>query len=281
MADGFRRSSGLADRLRGIVSLYGYCIDNNLDFRINFTHPFDLRKYMLPAKHDWTISHDELSWNSDEARAFHLVTVNHDNPEREKRYQRKRLSQCLSKDFRQAHVYTAFDCEDKRFSTLFSRLFRPAPEAEKIVSEVQGRLGKDYISVSARFLELLGDFVEPKAVRKPLAYEKQIELMDKCVAAITDIWDGTGKVLITSDSVRFLNYAKSRLNFVEIIDGEVCHISVDTKNRENADLKTFADFFAKAGARKSYLLVGPGMYRSNFSERAAQSSGRDLTVISL
>lgn len=280
MADGFRRVSGLADRLRGIVALYGFCLDHGLEFRINFTHPFRLDKYMLPADHDWRIRPDELCWNPADARAFHLVTVNNDNRRREVRYQRKRLSRCLLRpNLRQAHVYTAFDCEDERFAELFGRLFRPAPEVEAVVADVCGRLGSGYISVSARFMELLGDFVEPKQARTPLSEVGQQALMSRCVDAIAAVRRPGQRVLLTSDSNKFLHYAASRLDYVESIEGDVVHISVEADNRESADLKTFADFFAIAGAESSYLLLGPGMYSSNFSRRAAQSAGRPLTIL--
>lgn len=210
MADGFRRSSGLADRLRGIVALYGYCLDNGLDFRINFTHPFELGHYLLPADHDWRIGREEMCWNSKDARAFHLVTVNNDNRAREVRYQRRRLHKALSRNFRQAHVYTAFDCEDERFAELFGRLFRPAPEVEAVVSEVQGRLGGPYVSVSARFMELLGDFTEPKMVRQPLPEAEQQALMARCAEAIRKVRRPGGRVLVTSDSTRFLRYCAEK-----------------------------------------------------------------------
>ncbi len=282
MADGFRRVSGLADRLRGIVALYGFCLDHGLEFRINFTHPFRLDKYMLPAGHDWRISPDELCWHPADARTFHLVTVNNDNRPREVRYQRKRLRQCLLRpNLRQAHVYTAFDCEDERFALLFGRLFRPAPEVEAVVADVSRRLGPGYISVSARFMELLGDFVEPKQARTPLPEARQLELMNGCVQAIESVRRPGQRVLLTSDSNKFLSYAASRLDYVESIEGDVVHISVEADNREAADLKTFADFFAIAGAESSYLLLGPGMYNPNFSRRAAQSAGRPLTLLSL
>lgn len=280
MADGFRRVSGLADRLRGIVALYGFCLDHDLDFRINFTHPFRLDKYMLPAGHDWRIRHDEICWNSADARAYWLVTVNNDNRRREVRYQRKRLRWCLLRPgLRQAHVYTAFDCEDERFARLFGRLFRPAPEVEAVVTDVRSRLGSGYISVSARFMELLGDFVEPKQARMPLSESDQLALMERCVEAIDKVRQPGQRVLLTSDSNKFLGYASSRLDYVESIRGDVVHISVEADNREAADLKTFADFFAIAGAESSYLLLGPGMYNSNFSRRAAQSAGRPLTIL--
>lgn len=280
MADGFRRVSGLADRLRGIVALYGFCLDNDLDFRINFTHPFRLDKYMLPAEHDWRISPDELCWNSADARAFHLVTVNNDNRQREVRYQRKRLRKCLLRpNLRQAHVYTAFDCEDERFAYLFGRLFRPAPQVEAVVADVRRRLGSGYISVSARFMELLGDFVEPKQARMPLPEAGQMALMNRCVEAIAGVCPPGRRVLLTSDSTKFLRYAAAKLDYVDSIEGDVVHISVEADNRESADLKTFADFFAIAGAESSYLLLGPGMYNSNFSRRAAQSAGRPLNIL--
>lgn len=282
MADGFRRASGLADRLRGIVSLYGYCLDHDLDFRINFTHPFPLQKYMRPADVDWLIAPEEMCWNSRDARTFHLVTVNNHNRRREVAYQRRRLQKCLGKRrLRQAHVYTAFDCEDERFEYLFNRLFRPAPEVQAIVKNIQQRLGENYISVSARFMELLGDFTEPKQARHPLGEQEQLILMEQCVNAIIKLHKPEQRILLTSDSNKFLHFAASRLDFIDVIEGEVCHISVDSDNRDSADLKTFADFFAIAGASESYLLLRGDMYNSNFSRRSAQSAGRELKIIHL
>ena len=42
MADGKYRHGGLADRLRGIVTLYRYCIEHNLDFIKIADHIIDL-----------------------------------------------------------------------------------------------------------------------------------------------------------------------------------------------------------------------------------------------
>lgn len=276
MADGFKRMSGWADRLRGMVALYGYCCDHDIDFRIHFTDPFLLQKYLQPASYNWCIRPEELCWNSDDSRAFHWLTVNNHNRQREVRYQQRIIDKGLRKDFRQAHVYTAFDCEDERFAKLFNELFRPT----QIVEDALKNLPQDYISVSARFMELLGDFVEPKQARCPLPEAEQIALMDKCIAAIKKVHDGK-PVLLTSDSVKFLHYVTERLDFVHIIDGDVCHISVHSDCRDAADLKTFADFYGIARAEKSYLLLGPGMYNSNFSRRAAQSAPHSFEVKTL
>ena len=49
MADGRKCDGGLADRLRGIVSTYEYCLNHRVDFSINFKIPIKI-EYLLNTK---------------------------------------------------------------------------------------------------------------------------------------------------------------------------------------------------------------------------------------
>ena len=51
--NGFTWSGGLADRLKGIVSVFEWCKKHNRHFKINFCEPFSLQDYLLPNKYDW------------------------------------------------------------------------------------------------------------------------------------------------------------------------------------------------------------------------------------
>lgn len=280
MADGYRHHGGLADRLRGIVATYQYCREHGLAFRINFTSPFSLERYLEPAVYDWRLREGELTFNARQCLPVYLMTTCDFYSGRELRYQRRGLHRALSRPFVQAHVNTVYYCGDNNFAELFAELFRPAPQVASCLDGLLGGLDGDYLSVSTRFLELLGDFKEPKQERLPLGKQERVELMDRCVAEIERIHEREQlPVVLTSDSSTFLAYAAERLPFCRYLPGEVAHIDGREGHDGDADLKTFVDFFAVKQARKSYLVVGPRMYRSNFSRRAAMAGEHDFEVI--
>lgn len=62
--DGKIKSGGLADRLRGIISVYEICKEQNLDFKIVFTNPFKLSNFLVPNETDWKIKERELNYNT-------------------------------------------------------------------------------------------------------------------------------------------------------------------------------------------------------------------------
>lgn len=281
MADGVIYRSGLADRLRGMLTLYDYCKEHGFDFRINFTDPFCLEKYLLPAKYDWTLNPGELSKNKRCSMPVYVDT-RRDQGDREKRWQKATFDYYFNKDFKQAHVYTIFDYAEDRFPSLFNELFKLSPALEKNLEKATGNLGDGYISISTRFLELLGDFKESKPMVSPLSEKDANELIELCLSKINEIHKSEclngEKVLVTSDSIRFLNAAKV-LDFVEVIEGNIGHLSVKNNNRDEIDMKTMVDFFAISKARKSFLLLSGDMYPSNFSRRAAQIGGHEFAEI--
>ena len=59
--DGKRRAMGLADRLKGIVSLYAYCKAENKIFKCDFTHPFDLTLFLVQNSYNWKLKPHEKS----------------------------------------------------------------------------------------------------------------------------------------------------------------------------------------------------------------------------
>ena len=53
--DGHIQHGGLADRLRGIVSVYSYCREHNIPFYINYTSPLELTNWLVPNEYDWVL----------------------------------------------------------------------------------------------------------------------------------------------------------------------------------------------------------------------------------
>lgn len=276
MADGRRLHGGLADRLRGIVSAYSICKDQGWQFRINFTSPFRLERYLVPASYDWLLKVGELSFNRKWSHAVFQDTRG-DVGEREKRWQRKTALKQFSLPFRQIHVYTAFYHAEDRFGDLFNELFRPAPDLQRALDQVVEQCGPGFVSVTTRFCELLGDFKEPVRGRDVLSDDDAERLIESLLAEIKRLHDRKQvRILVTSDSRKFLERVKN-LDYCVVIPGEISHIDNGEPN-DDADFKTFLDFMTISKASESYLLLGPGMYNGNFAKRAS-AAGRHPYII--
>lgn len=271
MADGKCHHGGLADRLRSFVTYYGYCLEYGLRFAIHFDFPFRLEDYLLPNRYDWRLRPGELTFNSREAHAVYMDNTSDEGP-RELRYQRRMSRKLLSDErYIQHHLYSSFYYDEANFGRYFHELFRPAPSVGAALERERGALGARYISVSARFLELLGDFKEPKATLQ-LEEPQRVELIARCVAKIEELHEAWPdyRVLVTSDSRRFLEACRP-LAYVHIAAGEISHVDV----AGGADhTKTFVDFLLISGAERVFQIKTPPMYGGNFSLRAAQAGGK-------
>lgn len=278
MYDGRRRHGGLADRLRSIATVYAYCRENGLDFRLHFTAPFRLEEYLLPNRYDWRIADDELCYNRRDARPVYIGAARGDF-ERDKRFQRKMVRKFLALPYKQLHVYTSMYYEEERFGELFDELFRPAPALQRAVDEATATLagGGMFVSVSTRFRELLGDFRERRdRPAQGLPDAEQEALIARCCARIERIraqHPEAASVLVTSDSARFLERA-ARLEGVRVLPGRIAHMDVADGSQAEVHAKTFLDFLVLSRAAELYLLVTGGMYAGNFAKRAAQLGGR-------
>lgn len=278
MADGKRRHGGLADRLRSYVTYYGYCKKNSLRFAINFTSPFRLEDYLEPNKYDWRLKPGELTFNSRQARPLFFQTSG-PLTEFEKKEQKK-LAGSYLKDpaYKQYHLYSNY-CfgNDDDFAHNFNELFRPVKRIADIIDKCSKSLGSGYISVSTRFMELLGDFKEPRP-RQRLDEEGRKTLIRKCREEIEKLHNQFPdvKMLVTSDSRRFID-ACSDLPYVYIPEGKIEHI--DIKGGDVDHTKTFVDFFLISGASHVFQIKCGPMYGGNFSLRAAAVGNRPYRLI--
>ncbi len=88
---------------------------------------------------------------------------------REKRWQEHYFRKAVNDhSVRQFHCYSSFFFAEDRFGELFSELFRPAPALNRDSPKHRGCSAGIISPSSARFLELLGDFDEPRRERIPL-----------------------------------------------------------------------------------------------------------------
>lgn len=270
MIDGRMHHGGLADRLRGIVSAYYVSKEMGLDFKIHFVHPFRLDDYLVPNKVDWKINDDDICYNSKCAvPMFCGSNATLVEPFFQKLWFKKKYKEPVS----QVHVYTNAMLLPRgcRFRDCFNELFKPSAALEKALSCHAEALKDGYYVMTFRFQQLLGDFKEEQQFTILPPDEQQL-LMERCVSQIEKLYAKLEKkrVVLTSDSRKFLDFAKERLDYVYVVPGIVAHMDWSTDIPFDVNLKSFVDFYMISRAEKAFLLQTGKMYNSGFPRRAAQ-----------
>lgn len=261
MADKYVSFGGLADRLRGIISLYDWCKQNNKIFKIYFQAPFSLSHYLVPNQYDWLV-YDSVYQGKPILidTPPHLADVVN--------FQNYMFDKYLSKGENQINCYTNADLVSNKtkFSSLFNELFKPSDDLKKLLDRYQVLLGGKYISVSFRFVQLLGDFND--CIDKTLPVDEQQKLIKKCIDALFEIYsvNHDTKMLVTADSCKFLEEVK-KLDFAVVLPGEIGHSNYS--HSETVHMKTFLDFLMIANANKIYLARTSKMFKSGFARKAS------------
>ena len=207
MFDGKVLQGGLADRLRGILSVYKVCKDLKIDFKLYFVHPFDITLYLLPNKVNWRISKEDVKCNINKNSILYLDSVDGSNYEKEKQY--NWLCRKIKKQSGQLHVYTnAAFSYNENFMLLFDELFVINTDLSNSLNKNKLLLGNNYISISCRFMNLLGDFNETYS-QKMLNEIQRKEMINANINKIKEIHaqHPSKTILVNSDSITFLNEA--------------------------------------------------------------------------
>ncbi len=278
MVDGRVLHGGLSDCLRGMVSAFKMSCDIGCRFKIHFNNPFRLCEYLEPNEIDWTIDENEISYNIDSVPIFIREYI----PPRTEKRCRQFKSAIMHRSAVQYHVYTNIDCvKDDKFSETFNRLFKPSKLLEKNIIGHLHRLDGAYISVTFRFQQLLGDFVEGDF--KTLDTDSREKLIEECVSEIENLYRNDvspgKKILVTSDSVSFLQKA-DELPYVYVVPGKVVHIAYNHEVAEASYMKSFLDLFLISKAKKVYSVKIGDMYDSGFPRFAARIGDRPFRLIS-
>lgn len=278
MSCGNTASGGLIDRLRGAASLYAACKDTGRDFRIFFTHPFPLTDYLQPNAYDWRISKEDVSFHPSQT---HIVTI---DTQTDTTWERQLQQATFETELRgnphyQLHFYTnASFCYDQDFSALFNELFKPTDRLQQSIDQTLSSIGGQYITVSARFCNLLGDFNE-ETFSEPLPRTEQRALIETCMSQVEQLHQRypDHKIVVCSDSTTFAERAQCE-DYVYVIPGTVSHIGNDTVHYYHYYEKTFLDFFIISRAEHVFLLKYDGMHNSGFPYAAARVGKRDFQV---
>lgn len=268
-------SGGLSDRLRGIVAIYSECKRWGLPFRIVF-EPLHLEDYLAPNEYDWRIKDEDICWDAHDAYPCVILTYHNSSRNRWQLFvQHTLLRHFLRKAYRQIHVYSNMFCRDEEYAPLFHELFKPTAELQQLIDHHLEQLGgkRNYISLTFRFRQLLGDFKEggdtlPEAERKPY-----IERSIATVKRLHGVHPQT-KILVTADSHTFLDsLAAEQLPYVYIMPGRVVHIGFTYDASKTTYMKSFLDMYMLSFARTIYQATEDNLFDSTFPKRAALLGG--------
>ena len=274
--DGTTFHGGLADRWKGIVSLYALSKVLHRDFRIYYTYPFQLTEFQVPNLYDWRISDSQISRNLFNTKMLRLagdptLMRVQSLPER-----------------KQIHAYANRDWLDIinrtygtsfRWGELFNQLFKPSEALQQALAEYGEYTSKPYIAVAFRMQNLLGDY--PEYEYEPASPERQKEIIATCLSFLDNLHEKEKMpVLVTSDSIRMSQEA-GRLPFVFSTKGEAAHADTVSNRSKEVYMKSFVDFYMLAGAEKIYAPATSEMYRSDFPRYAALVSDKEFARVDL
>lgn len=272
MYDGRIIHGGLTDRLRGLLTTYREAKKRGIPFYILWNSPFELSAYLEPAEVDWRIDESEISYAREEAFPLIIQDLSFFN-------NRHRLDMALHKPRLQTHVYSNADNAIGGYAALFHELFKPSAALQKHVDYHLGKLGSNYHAYTFRFLELLGDFTD---FQKDKLSGKALEDFEKKVIgefkSQIDRLDDDVKILVTSDSRKFLDLAADIDPRIYIVPGEVKNIDLLKGEYPDAWMKTFIDQQLLMHASHVTLMITGKMYNSGFPRFAAEVGGAQYSI---
>ena len=263
-------NGGFADRMKGIVSLFHFCLCKNISFKINYAVPFELSDFLLPNEYNWQIDKQQISFNRKESRFFFLYGA------KDRKVKLKRLLKFTSKKQVQAFFNLDFVCElNEVFSTnytwseLYKKLFKPTIELQNIINYHKKEMNISYISVHFRFIGLLGDFNERE--ENCLVEKEKIELMNKNLQALQKLKESFAnkKIFVAADSNLFIEQAK-KIENVYALSGNIIHIDNVEDEAPSSYLRVFLDFYLLSESEKVFSICTKEMYQSEFPMYAAK-----------
>lgn len=273
-------SGGLADRLKGIIGVYSVAKKKGIPFKLYFKDPFPLEDFFVPNKYDWTS--DKVCRNKDKVDIIVLDNTQDSRYQIDK--QKKYLEKNIIKTEKQTHVYTnASFSYDLNYAELFGELFKPSDRLQAEINRQKDIIGAGYISISCRFLDLLGDFNETFGYGEALPESEKKHLLNMIDEVVQKLHtDNPGKkILINSDSVTFLDKYKNT-DFAYVIEGNVTHIDAQQSEYSYEKYeKTFLDFMMIANADEIYLIKSSKMHKSGYPFAASKIYNKPFEIINI
>jgi hypothetical protein len=274
--DGTTFHGGLADRWKGIVSLYAIAKATGRDFRIRYIFPFDLTEFQVSATYDWQLKEGE--WSNRVSRVCMKRVLAEPNITRMLRLpQGKQIHGYANRDW--VNEVNAYYHTSYTWGELFQELFQPSERIHKALASYQALLPKSYIAVAFRLQNLFGDFTEYDY--QPTDTTRQKEITDLCQSYLEQLHHTTQKtILVTSDS-RLFAQEMADLPFVVCTTGQAAHTDTGINATSEQYLKSFVDFYLLANAQEVYCAGTKEMYPSEFPLYAAKVHDRPFYRVSL
>lgn len=267
-----KKHAGFVDILKAIVGCYYIAKQQNFEFRLKFTSPFQLDKFLIPNEYNWN-SLDEVSTSLCNTRFLN--------------YYGKGKIPVLNSKY-QYHIYNfrgwnilqrnRIEGWELIWVSLFKQLFRPSEYLRNAIEHNSLKKGT-YISVHVRFVNSIGILEEKFKESKLLSVSEQETLLNKCFKAIEKIQEANPnkEVCVFSDSNKFLTLAKEK--GYQILPGMVGHVSYNLS--DDIVLKMFVDLFAIGGGEKVYCIQGYPLYNSVFPYYSALMSGKQINIFNI
>ncbi|MBR3468016.1 MAG: hypothetical protein IKH15_12475 [Bacteroidales bacterium] len=264
---------GLADRLRGVTSVYKVCKELEVPFKLYFKVP-NLVDYLIPNGYDWVMDDLDFCYDAQEAYPCTLLTFHANLKDRLQSFVHQRiLKHYIRKPYRQIHVHTNMVASEKEYGTLFKELFKPTPLLQEQLDIHLSELGGEqkYFAMVYRFRQLLGDLKDGGECLPENKREEYISQAVECVKKEHEKRTDE-KILVTSDSKTFISRIK-QLPYVYTLPGEVVHMGVTTDADKTTYLKSFLDYYMLSFAHTVISVRDKKMYHSGFALRAAMLNG--------
>lgn len=270
--------TGIADRLRCMVSAYVTAKENGRDFYIFHNKDFVLEKYLEPADTDWRINESQIRRGLNNVSfLWFLKSWPVLNPaRREYHYYWGNL---LDKDL----ILPPAIQGKYTFSSAFWSLFKMSSQLERLVNESMSTAGlveNDYVAVHIRFLNFF-EAVEERcnAVDGTASKEEQLLMLQRVAKTLDFIYKQYGKrIILFSDSNRFLT--SEHADYCTYLPGQVGHVLRNSHNDQIIS-KAFVDLFIISKAKTVISITGENIYGGGFSWTAAYIGGKPFVKIPL
>lgn len=276
MCDGKLFHGGPSDRIRGILTTYREAKKRNIPFFIHWNYPFNLEEFLVPSGPvNWKINDNYLSYSKNQAYPVVIMHTREPQALCNNRLRLKAALNILNNRSLQIHVYSNAPNSKRHYKKLYQELFKPSELLQKEINYHLNILGDLFYSFTFRFLELLGDFIDHSDIilsdddAENLIAKVKTEF-GKYLKRVPEDY----KILVTSDSIRFLESIKCMDPRIYIVPGKIQNIDMIRKKNHSAWLKTFVDQQLIMHAEKVFLLRTGRMYKSGFPEFAAIIGGK-------
>ena len=122
---------GMFDRLKGLISVYAVAKSQKKDFRIHWTYPFSLEKYLVPNHYDWRVEEASIVYHYPQSRPLFLYG---------ECYAPRRLMKNRHQESHFYYGYNSLKEINKKFSThydwgtLYLEFLSPRPTSRRLLT---------------------------------------------------------------------------------------------------------------------------------------------------